>query len=93
MVGKTEPQKPDVGLVALPIEDPRLEAIDDQIAELVADALYEYMLRLGLANKSKQDIIYNHEQAEEAGRIHDSGGGGGLSPAQSIYGVPDGGAG
>ncbi len=43
-----ESEKHDRGLVAQPVVDPRLEAIDDQIAKLVAEALFNHLLKRGL---------------------------------------------
>ena len=35
-------------LIAQPVSDQRLEAIDDRIAELVAEALFDHLLKQGL---------------------------------------------
>lgn len=38
----------DAGLIAQTAVDPRLEAVNDKIAELVAEALFNHLLRHGL---------------------------------------------
>ncbi len=43
-----ESEKRDRGLVAQPVVDPRLEAVNDRIAELVAEALFNHLLKRGL---------------------------------------------
>lgn len=44
-----ETLKPDArGLVAHPVQDQRLEAINERIASLVAEALFTHLLKHGL---------------------------------------------
>ena len=53
MAEQAESQKPEIRLVAQPVKDPRLEAINDQIAELVAEALFNRLVKNVLENKDK----------------------------------------
>jgi len=39
---------PKPALTAQPVDHPQLEAINDRIAELVAEALFNYLLKHGL---------------------------------------------
>ncbi len=59
----------DIGLTAKPVVDPRLEALNDQIAELVAEALFNRMVKNVLENRVKQGKIAPDEQ--EAQQTHD----------------------
>ena len=65
----TKPEKPQIRLVAKPVEDQRLEAINDQIAELVAEALFNRLVKNVLENKVKQSKIPIDGQA--TGQTHD----------------------
>ncbi len=63
-----EPQGPQVGLTAQPIENPQLEAINDQIAELVAEALFHRLVKNVLENKVKHGKISG--DAKTSGQPH-----------------------
>jgi len=52
---KGEMTDPPISLTPEPINDPRLERLDDQIAELVAEAIYAYLLRQGSQNSLDTD--------------------------------------
>lgn len=55
--GMTDPQNCDIGLAAQRVEDPRIAMLDERIAELVAEALFNRLVKNVLANRSKQRII------------------------------------
>lgn len=52
-----------LALTAQPMKDPRLEAIKDRIAELVAEALFNRMVKNVIENKVKQSKILVDDQA------------------------------
>ena len=64
-----ESETRDAGLVAQAAVDPRLEAVNDQIAELVAEALFNRMVKNVLETRVKQSKIPPDEQ--EARKTHD----------------------
>ena len=55
--------EPDVSFTPTP-PDPRLEALDDEIADLIAEALFNHLLKHGLVPPSSQP---QEEGQHEAG--------------------------
>lgn len=78
-----------LGIIAQPNTNPTDDALDDQIAELVAEALYEHMVKDGMVSRSKQDIMANH--AEETHPTDDGLGSGDLPALESVYRISHGG--
>lgn len=57
-------------IIPEPVNDPRLERLEDQIAELVAEAIYDYLLRQGGQNSldippSERDNESKPKQSQE----------------------------
>lgn len=69
MAGEHPRLPPSPALLAKSVTDPRLEALDDQIAELVAEALFNRTVKNVLVNKVKQSKI--SVDGQETRQAHD----------------------
>ncbi len=46
--------------------DPRLEVLDDEIAKLIAEALYDYILSHGLRKRQSEEHLPSYQEASKA---------------------------
>jgi hypothetical protein len=59
--------KPGARLVIQSAPDPRLEALNERIAELVAEVLFEQLVKKALDNKVNQSkILVDGQEAQQA---------------------------